>query len=171
MSLNHFSMKFFTSIFALVFLVGIWGNAMAQNTKLWVVANDSKGQIITEAPVENNGTVKFTGTDVEVFDANTVVASIPYEGLHSLTFNYKQDASVNSVSMSSSLFLRNNPVGDLLEIGGFSDETAGLTIVDINGAIKHEVKDWRGEGINVSSLSPGFYFVTVNRTTFKFIKK
>lgn len=63
-----------------------------------------------------------------------------------------------------------NPVSSLLRIEGHDGNAAVLRIAAMNGKQIFSTI-WQGEDLDVSYLTPGFYFVTINSQTIKFIKK
>lgn len=138
---------------------------------LKVVANDAEGSAIGAAPVTLESQLRFSAEGVEVYSGETLDAVFGYPGLSSISFSYDTTTGITSAGEFSQLRLRQNPVVDNLGFVGVSEEQATLTISALNGETLVEIPAWKGEDIQVSSLPTGLYFVTVNNTTFKFIKK
>ena len=160
--------SFFTALLA---IAGIVTTARAADV-LKVVVNDDQGGVISEAEVPFDGSLKFDRSAVLLRDAYDIpVSQFDYSDVFMISFEYVRDASVGSLRAESILQLRQNPVVDNLEIVGFNGTSAPLKIFDAKGATRMMVKEWKGEALDVSSLSPGIYFVTVNKMPLKFIKK
>lgn len=148
------------------------GMAWAQaDVELMVVAADAEGEVVGSSTVTLDSKLSFTKAGVDVYTGDALELSIPYADVAKLTFNYENKTGVETVAANSGLRLRNNPVAESLEFVGFSGDAANLVVTDLRGSVRASVSTWKGEAINVSDLTPGLYFVTVDKTTFKFIKK
>lgn len=164
-------MRKFTLLSALFLLSGWICSAYAQQN-LKILANDDNGNVIDEAVVPFDGALRFAKAGVNILDADNIpVDQFSYSDLFMLTFMYEGEASVGSLKAETKLRLRQNPVAENLEIIGLGSDAAALKIFDAKGANCLSIKEWKGEPVNVSSLSPGIYFVTVNKTPIKFIKR
>lgn len=147
---------------------GLW----AEDVKvLNVAAQDSDGNVIAEAPVTLESELRFTETGMEILDEGMLKALFNYSDMAAFSFNLSTVTGMSAPTAISPLGLRQNPVPEALGITGFDSTSAALTVSDLKGEIKVALSDWRGEDIDVSSLAPGLYFVTINKTTLKFIKK
>ena len=162
-------MRKFTSFVAFFVAAGL--AATVQAADLYVVARDAQGNVVNEAKVNVESTLNFTGTAVEVRSPQSLLATFPYENVSAITFRYGDGAGVGALKVTNNLRLRENPVQANLEIAGFEGEPVSLTVFDSKGGVVLKRDGWNGENVNVSSLAPGLYFVTVNKTTLKFIKK
>lgn len=138
---------------------------------LQVVANDAEDTEIGRAPVTLESKLCFSDKEVEVYSGETLSAVFGYSGLTSLTFVYDTTTGIASEGALDMLRLRQNPVDDNLGFVGFAGEQASLTLSALNGETVVNIPEWGGEDIYVGSLPTGLYLVTVNNTTFKFIKK
>ena len=138
---------------------------------LQVVANDTEDAEIGRSPVTLESKLYFTDKEVEVYSGETLSAVFDYSGLKTLTFVYDSTTGISPEGALAQLRLRQNPVDDNLGFVGFADELASLTISALNGETIVSIPAWKGEDIHVGSLPAGLYLVTVNNTTFKFIKK
>lgn len=145
--------------------------ASAQTGSLQVVAKDAEGQIVAEAPVSLESRLQFSEEGVEVMTDESLSAVFHYADMHSIGFKYGSTTRLQALDKSESLLLRQNPVPELLEFKQHPAEAANLTITDLKGEVRYSANGWKGEAVNVASLTPGLYFVTVNGTTLKFIKK
>ena len=164
-------MRKFTLLSALFLLSGWITSAYAQQN-LKILANDENGNVIDEAVVPFDGALRFANAGVNLLDdENVTVDQFSYSDLFILTFMYEGEASVGALKAESKYRLRQNPVAENLEILGLDGGAAALKIFDAKGATRLSIKEWKGEPVNVSSLSPGIYFVTVNKTPIKFIKR
>lgn len=73
-------------------------------------------------------------------------------------------------SASSALRLRRNPVNDFLEFEGTASYPARVEIFSLQGSRLISIPAWSGNPIDVTSLPQGIYLLTVDNSTFKFIK-
>ena len=138
---------------------------------LYVVAKDANGNVVKEAKVSETSVLKFTGESVEVRSPQALEATFPYDAVNSLSFRYGEGAGVGAINVAGSMRLRENPVDSRLELMGFEGAPTSLIIFDSKGGIVNKIEKWNNQPVDVSSLTPGLYFVTVNKTTLKFIKK
>lgn len=156
----------FSAVAAISF--GAWAQS---GQMLFVVAKNAEGQAVAEAPVSTTSALAFSENGVEVLSDGTLSAVFNYKAIQSIGFRYDGTTAVESVTADETLRLRQNPVPELLEFSSYPADAAALTITDLKGAVRTKIQNWSGEAVNVSSLTPGLYFVTVNNTTIKFIKK
>lgn len=139
--------------------------------QLNVVAKDSAGNAVAKVPVDLESRIRFSGEGIEILSGEQLAAVVGYADMASFGFEYSEGTGVSSVAASGALALRNNPVAESLEVLGFSGESAPLTVSDLGGAVQVRVADWKGETVEVGHLPAGLYFLTVGKTTLKFIKK
>lgn len=63
------------------------------------------------------------------------------------------------------------PGSDRIEIGGYdSNENYTVAIYSLSGEKVYGINNWRGETVDVSSLSNGVYVFKINNTAIKFRK-
>ena len=161
-----------TRILAVLALSAFAGTALAQQkVELKVVANDAEGAEVASSVVTVDSQLRFTAAGVDVYNDGSLEAAFPYADMSKLTFSYDTATGMAAVDAAQELRLRNNPVAESLEFVGFTGESACLSVADLSGAIKVYLPEWRGNAVDVSDFTPGLYFVTVDKTTFKFIKK
>lgn len=161
-----------TRFLALLAFAALSGTAVAQeNVELVVAASDADGEVKASSVVTLDSKLSFTKAGVDVYTGETLDLAIPYADIAKLTFRYDNKTGVETVDAHSALRLRNNPVAESLAFVGYNGDAASLVVTDLRGAVRASVSDWKGEAVNVSDLTPGLYFVTVDKTTFKFIKK
>ncbi len=161
-----------TRFLPLLAFLAIAGTAGAQDKmELRVVANDSTASAIGETAVFLDSKLKFSESGVDVFQEETLKATFNYADVSNLKFRLVNLTGVKGIEADAALRLRNNPVDDSLEVLGFSGNPVKLTVTDLRGAVRVSIPEWAGEAADVSELTPGLYFVTVNQTTLKFIKK
>lgn len=145
--------------------------AQAQSgQELIVVAKDAEGTAIGEASVSTASRLCFSEKGVEVVSGEVLSAVFDYSALQTISFRYDNLSGLESISSKDALRLLSNPVAENLEFSG-APEGASLIITDVAGKVRTRIQDWKGEAVNVASFAPGLYFVTVNHTTLKFIKK
>lgn len=140
-------------------------------TQLNVVANNAEGAEVGKSTVTLESRLRFSDTGVEVYTGEVLTDVFHYADIANLKFAYQEGSAVTALPSSSGLRLRNNPVDNLLEPLGLPAESAPLSVADLSGKVRISAPQWRGEPIDVSDLTPGLYFVTINKTTLKFIKK
>ncbi len=135
-----------------------------------VIARNGDGGLVGSVPVNLDSKIRFASDGVEFFEGDTRKSAFKYGHFATLAF-LTPGTGVNTVTAESPLRLLSNPVGERLEISGLDSDCASLVITSLNGELKLRVAEWRGEALDVTTLTPGLYFVTVGRTTLKFIKK
>lgn len=87
-----------------------------------------------------------------------------------ITFNGGSGGVTDIATEACTLRLRNNPVGDTLEIIGTTDAPVRLEIYAVGGAMMLQRQQWQGETVDVSALNPGLYILKINNQTIKFLK-
>lgn len=96
-----------------------------------------------------------------------------YASLNSLIFDTNGEyveTAVEKISVGTGrLRIALSPAKDAIRISGISDR-ATATIYSVSGAKALAVPATDGESIDITSLMPGIYIVTVGNQTVKFIK-
>lgn len=165
-------MKKSTRLLAVCASVVLSGSALAQDSAgLKVEASNSEGTVVEEASVDILSKLRFSESGVDVYHGETLAAVFHYSDISKISFRYGNGVGVEAVNAGGKLRLLDNPVAETLELTGFSGEPVQLKVTDLGGSIRAIVKEWNGESVNVADLTPGLYFVTVDKTTLKFIKK
>lgn len=158
--------------FSLVAAAVVSCSAMAQEDGgVKVIANDSQGESVGEVVVTIDSKIVFTTDGVQILDKESQTAIFPYADISTLSFSTPEETGVASVAERGTIRLLENPVSSMLRISAPDNLTSSLTIHDISGSIRISLRKWDGEAVDVSNLSPGIYFVKINNTTLKFIKK
>ena len=127
------------------------------------------GGVITE-PLSTATIISFKTDALEISNGGLTATSIAYADAEKITFKTGGTA-VASIHANSSLRLRRNPVESLLEITGYDGKPAPLTVASLAGSSLISLKEWSGEDIDVSALTPGIYLLNIDNKTLKFIKK
>ena len=130
--------------------------------------NDQEVAITTES------TITFSETGFSVNASATQQMEFAYGNVESITFAVSGQSGINGVTATKQhgYTLAENPVGDLLTvITPATFKEARLSIVSFNGRNVFSNDSWTGTPVNVSSLAPGLYLLTIDSTTLKFIKK
>lgn len=141
------------------------GSAATGRTTLRIERTDVASP--TEIVVTNSTVVKLGG-DPRSFSVAS--ESIPLSVIKRIVVDTPN--GVESVKDQSVSFrLRQNPVGDRLEIAGESDGSADLTVYSVDGSCRLAVSGWSGDAVDVTMLSPGMYILKINNQTLKFIKR
>lgn len=138
--------------------------------ELHMVCSDAEGGIVTETAVNLESTIRFADGNVEVYKDGMLVSSAPLLSVSNLTFKLAPVTAVKTVT-NPALRLVSNRVTDKLVFAGSLPESASLCVAALDGTVRMRLHNWQGEPVNVADLTPGLYFVTVDKTTFKFIKK
>lgn len=118
---------------------------------------------------ENIQKISFTDVGVSFFNKDKTSISVPFNELKKITFvDATTDISQSEADpLSLSIFLQN----DHLIVKGWSEsETTTGYIHSSNGALVQMNKNWSGQPIDISTLSPGIYLLSINNSTFKFYK-
>lgn len=145
-------------------------SAADEDQTVRVVAKNAEGDPLAVVPVNLESKIRFTSDKVEFYDGETMKNGFPYSSFSTLSF-LTPGTGVSSVKTQSPFGLAENPVGDTLRVKGYEGTPVPLVIAGLGGDVKLRISAWGGDPVDVSSLLPGLYFVTVNRTTLKFIKK
>ncbi len=161
-------MKQTRKLLALGALLCSCGAAMAQSDLL-LVANPTEGNEEQSVPVYVGSTVTFTSQGVEVSGSQT--ATFTWGSFSTLSFKVGEATGIAENIVNSELRLRHNPAEYELEFVGYDGNAANLAVFDLNGRRHLTRNNWSGENVDITSLSPGVYFVTINNKTIKFIKK
>lgn len=138
--------------------------------ELYVVCSDADGGTVTETAINLESTIRFADGNIEVYKDGTLVSSASLLSVSNITFKSDSNVAVETVK-ASALRLVSNPVVDKLVFAGSLPEAASLCVTALDGTVRMRLHNWQGESVNVADLTPGLYFVTVDKTTFKFIKK
>ena len=138
--------------------------------ELHVVCSDADGGVVTETTVDLESSIRFADGNVEVYKGGMLVSTAPLLSVSNITFKLETVTAVETVT-ASTLRLVSNHVDNLLVFAGSIPENASLRITALDGSTRLQLNSWQGDAVNVTGLTPGLYFVTVGKTTFKFIKK
>lgn len=164
-------MKQSTRLLAAGAFLMLAGQAFGEEVELQIVGNNADGEPVSTVSVNLDSKIRFTSEGVDVYNGETLTGVFGYVDINNLTFRYHKITGVESTIADSALRLRRNPVEETLELEGFTGDPVALVVTDLKGAVRAEIAEWNGEAVPVGSLAPGLYFVTVNKTTLKFIKK
>lgn len=166
-------MKKTTGIYLACIAIGCGLQAVAQDSgQLKVVANNSEGMAMAEAPVDLGSKLRFAPDGVEVYSDESLAAVFHYSDIQSLSFRYDTGSAVSSLGSEISLRLRANPVAENLEFVGFSGKPVSLSVCGLKGEPFVSVATWSGQSVYVGSLAPGLYIARIGESaTFKFIKR
>lgn len=143
------------------------GAALAQSDLL-IVASPPDGGEEQTVPVYVGTTMKFTPQGVEIDGSES--STFSWGTFTTLSFRVGT-TGIADITTSGKLHLVHNPAESMLEFTGYDGGTSTLVVTDLNGRCRITINGWRGENVNISSLAPGMYFVTINKETIKFIKK
>ena len=114
--------------------------------------------------------ISFPVTGAEIANPGEETVSIPYSRIQSISFD-DTGLGVDRTVSNIALRVRRNPVESLLEVSGHNGAVARLSIASAGGARMIGIREWKGEPVDVSSLAPGIYILTIDNTSIKFIKK
>ncbi len=165
--INSTSMKQTKTLLVLGALLCSSGAAMAQNDLLLVASPPDGGQE-QSVPIYVGSTVSFSTQGVVI--NGDKAATFNWGSFTDLSFKVGS-SGIHGILADGKLRLRRNPVETMLEFTGYDGKAANLAITDLNGRRCITVNNWNGENVNVASLTPGLYFVTINNNSIKFIKK
>jgi hypothetical protein len=121
--------------------------------------------------ITDDATVSFADGKVEFAKAsNAAKETFLLTEDTEITFNGSWNGVADVAADLCSLRLRQNPVGDLLEVVGNIDAPARLQIYAISGSRVMLSPQWQGESVDVSALTPGLYILKINNNRIKFLK-
>lgn len=127
------------------------------------------GGLSEGVPIYTGDIITFSNTEMKVMTEEEVKATLPLSQIESISFSGLM--SVDKLQADNAIRPLRNPVGDVLEIVCPPEQQGMLCVSDLSGALMLRVNDWKGEPVDVSTLSPGIYLVTIDNSTFKIIKK
>ena len=121
--------------------------------------------------VSNISTIKFKSTKIVVNKTDNTSGDFYFSDITKITFNENGTSIIESVE-SSNANIYPNPVKNNLTISNAGKlYGSDIYIYSITGILVAKHSQWNGESIDVSSLSPGVYFINTNSTTLKFVKQ
>lgn len=126
-----------------------------------------------EVPLTADTKLSFTSEGFTVGDKSAEeTRKFNYADVAKITFGAGTTGIEGITDISTGLTLAENPVGDILVINGHDSlSPVALDIHAMNGSNLLHINGWTSEPVDVSRLTPGLYFVTINSKTLKFIKK
>lgn len=132
---------------------------------------DESNQELARATVATDYAITFSDEGINILNADkNLVASMPYDQAYYIQL-MGVIAGIDDITIDSSLRLKENPVVSTLEVMGYSGGATTLRIFDISGQLSASFSNWEGAPVDVSSLSPGIYLLSINRSIIKFIKQ
>ena len=140
---------------------------LTANAEKAVEITDPEGGV-EKIPLNLNTRLAFGQTGIDISNDGEASVSIPYLKIQSISFG---DLSRVGEIHSATIGLRQNPVGNMLQVTGQDSKSAVLGITSMDGKTMLLIKDWHGEDIDVAALHPGIYLLSINNNTIKFIKK
>lgn len=132
-----------------------------------VTASDGS---VDSMPLTTDTRISLLPAGIDVVNPGEVTFSLPYSAIRSISFE-NTEASATYMVNADVLRLRYNPVESFLEFTGHNGRPSQLSISSIGGMRMLSLSAWKGESVDVSSLAPGIYLLTIDKTTIKFIKK
>lgn len=142
----------------------------AENDGVRIVTKDASGQSTGTVAVTTDSKIKFTDEGIAVYEGEAQLASFAYDKCATISF-LSPGSGIEAVDNGSDLVLLTNPAYDQLLFSGYENVSAPLAVFSVNGQRMVYVKNWQGQPVDVSHLTPGLYLISVNNSTFKFIKK
>lgn len=148
-----------------VFLLGCGLGSLQAQTSLVILKNDGTTQ---SQEVTNQTTIKFTDGQMTVYENNVELLTISTEEMHWFQFNSTVGIKFVDPAEKTAITLKQN--GDQLLIKGLKKETA-VSLYYINGkqCLNKEVAP--DGNLNIGNLPAGVYFLKVENTVYKFMKK
>ena len=148
--------------------LAIVGTAYLQAEKT-VKVTSSDGSAAS-MPLTTETRISLLPAGIDVVNPGEVTVSLPYSAIQSISFE-NTDVSATDIVNADVLRLRHNPVESFLEFTGHDGRPSHLSVSSIGGVRMLALSAWKGEAVDVSSLVPGIYLLTIDKTTIKFIKK
>ncbi len=100
------------------------------------------------------------------------VVTFNLSDISKLIFTSTTSGIANLLKFKGGFGLVNSIVADYLDVtvpDNFT--TADIIITSLSGHTVNRIGNWQGESVDVSSLVPGLYLITINSQTLKFINK
>ena len=139
--------------------------------KISAILYSEDNQELAKATIETDYAITFSDEGINVLNAEkNLVTTMPYDKAYYIQL-MGVISGIEDLTIDSSLRLKENPVGSTLELMGYADGPATLRIFDMSGKICASFSNWDGAAVDVSSLSPGMYILSLNRSIIKFMKK
>ena len=150
-------------------MLGLAFPASAQ--KISAILYSEENQALAQATIETDYAITFADDGINILNADkNLVTTMPYDQAYYIQL-MGVISGIEDLTIDSSLRLKENPVGSTLELMGYAGGPATLRIFDMSGKLSASFSNWEGAPVDVSSLSPGMYILSLNRSIIKFIKK
>lgn len=156
-----------------VYSVGAFVNNECRGTGLYI---NGLLYITIHGTLDNNEVVSFRASENITGNEYVVDEKLTFDGSHvgTITAPYKLHASavtgIYDVSIAS-YNIYPNPVRSIMYISGSLDDIQGVKILTTNGETVVDVIEYKETGINVTTLSSGFYLVAIKTSKGYFYKK
>ncbi|MDO4159081.1 MAG: T9SS type A sorting domain-containing protein [Prevotellaceae bacterium] len=116
--------------------------------------------------------ISFGDNDVTVIKSDASGDTYAFDGIKKIYFEPIATGLVSTKKLSEeklTVFIPKD--GSYLSIGGWQDgKSADVDIFSVSGSKVISIKQWKGESVNISSLSHGVYVIKINNQTAKFKK-
>lgn len=139
--------------------------------KISAILYSEENQELARATIETDYAISFADQGINILNADkNLVTTMPYDQAYFIQL-MGVISGIEDLTIDSSLRLKENPVGSTLEVMGYADGPSTLRIFDMSGKLCTAVNNWDGAPVDASSLTPGMYILSLNRSIIKFIKK
>jgi len=156
-----------------VYSVGAFVNNECRGTGLYI---NGLLYITIHGTLDNNEVVSFRASENITGNEYVVDEKLTFDGSHvgTITAPYKLHAlavtGIYDVSIAS-YNIYPNPVRSIMYISGNLDDIQGVKVLTTNGETVVEEIGYKGTGINVTTLSSGFYVVAIKTSKGYIYKK
>ena len=133
-----------------------------------VTVNTASGQKVYK--MDDIESITFDGATMKVNKNSKETETINIAEITNISFDVS--TGVNGLKVKDENLLISVKAGsNIIEIGGYDNsKNYSVDIFNTAGAKVLGYANWRGEQLNISSLSKGVYVLKINNTTLKFSK-
>ena len=133
-----------------------------------VTVNTASGQKVYK--MDDIESITFDGATMKVNKNSKETETINLAEITNISFDVS--TGVNGLKVKDENLLISVKAGsNIIEIGGYDNsKNYSVDIFNTAGAKVLGYANWRGEQLNISSLSKGVYVLKINNTTLKFSK-
>lgn len=133
-----------------------------------VTVNTASGQKVYK--MDDIESITFDGATMKVNKNSKETETINIAEITNISFDVS--TGVNGLKVKDENLLISVKAGsNIIEIGGYDNsKNYCVDIFNTAGAKVLDYANWRGEQLNISSLSKGVYVLKINNTTLKFSK-
>ncbi|RRC98418.1 T9SS type A sorting domain-containing protein [Prevotella sp. OH937_COT-195] len=139
------------------------GIAHADDTHLIVQTRTGNSQF----ELNTLQSISLNETGIGIKDKNGKIDAFEYENIEK--FYFQMLVNMIETNPVTTFHVNIDKTGSMLNIQGV-DDFSNINIYNMNGQIVKKMSQWKGNSIDISSLTPGVYIIQVNKQALKFKK-